>query len=253
MNHVSRRRFLKITGAGAGVAATAVAFGSVPGLRASKGPVEKGIRTVPTFCDLCFWKCGAIATVRDGVSPEDRGQPRRPALARPALPARHRRHRAPTSTPTGSASRSCAPACAARRSGRGHLGRGARARRREDAEDQGRARPGGRRPLQPRLRRRRSSSTRMKAYGIAQLGGPVLRPVPRPARRRLRAHLRRGGRLARAHRHRERPLPRRSSARTWARTCTTPRCRSSPTRSAAAPTLIVVDPRFSVAAGKAKH
>ncbi|HYN04695.1 MAG TPA: twin-arginine translocation signal domain-containing protein, partial [Vicinamibacteria bacterium] len=75
MNNVSRRRFLKITGAGAGVAATAGAFGSLPGLRAAKGPVEKGIRTVPTFCDLCFWKCNAIATVRDGVLWKIEGNP----------------------------------------------------------------------------------------------------------------------------------------------------------------------------------
>ena len=27
---------------------------------------ERAIRTVPTFCDICFWKCGAIAHVRDG-------------------------------------------------------------------------------------------------------------------------------------------------------------------------------------------
>ena len=75
MNNVSRRRFLKITGAGAGVAAAAGAFGSLPGLRAAKGPIEKGIRTVPTFCDLCFWKCNAIATVRDGVLWKIEGNP----------------------------------------------------------------------------------------------------------------------------------------------------------------------------------
>jgi len=73
MTNVSRRRFLKITGAG--VAAAAGAFGSLPGLRAAKGPVEKGIRTVPTFCDLCFWKCNAIATVKDGVLWKIEGNP----------------------------------------------------------------------------------------------------------------------------------------------------------------------------------
>jgi thiosulfate reductase/polysulfide reductase chain A len=75
MNHVSRRRFLKITGTGAGVAAAAGTLGSLPILRAAKGPVEKGIRTVPTFCDLCFWKCNAIATVRDGVLWKIEGHP----------------------------------------------------------------------------------------------------------------------------------------------------------------------------------
>ena len=75
MNHVSRRRFLKITGTGAGVVAAAGTLGALPGLRAAKDPVEKGIRTVPTFCDLCFWKCNAIATVRDGVLWKIEGNP----------------------------------------------------------------------------------------------------------------------------------------------------------------------------------
>ncbi len=75
MNNVSRRRFLKITGAGAGVAAAAGTFGALSGLHAAKGPGEKGIRTVPTFCDLCFWKCNAIATVKDGVLWKIEGNP----------------------------------------------------------------------------------------------------------------------------------------------------------------------------------
>jgi thiosulfate reductase/polysulfide reductase chain A len=75
MNNVSRRRFLKITGAGAGVAAAAGTFGSLRGLHAARGGVEKGVRTVPTFCDLCFWKCNAIASVRDGVLWKIEGNP----------------------------------------------------------------------------------------------------------------------------------------------------------------------------------
>ena len=172
MNHVSRRRFLKITGAGAGVAAAAGTLGSLPGLRAARGPVEKGIRTVPTFCDLCFWKCNAIATVQRRRPLEDRGQPRRPALARPALPARHRRRRRPL-RPRPPAR----PAAARQRPrrgevDRGHLGRGARPRRREDAEDQGRVRPGGGRALQPRHRRRRSSSTRSRPSASPNIAAP---------------------------------------------------------------------------------
>jgi len=35
--------------------------------RTVSGAAEAGgIRQVPTFCDVCFWKCGAIATVKDG-------------------------------------------------------------------------------------------------------------------------------------------------------------------------------------------
>jgi thiosulfate reductase/polysulfide reductase chain A len=59
---LSRRRFLKITAATFGAAATASQVGCV----ADKVTGEKGIRTVATTCDVCFWKCGVIATVRDG-------------------------------------------------------------------------------------------------------------------------------------------------------------------------------------------
>jgi thiosulfate reductase / polysulfide reductase chain A len=76
---LSRRRFLKIAGAGAGVAAAGgSALMSGSGLRAADRPAEKGLRTVPTFCDICFWKCGAIATVRDGVLWKVEGNPMDP-------------------------------------------------------------------------------------------------------------------------------------------------------------------------------
>ena len=75
MNRVSRRRFLKIAGVGAGAAAAGSSFTALPGLRAAAGPSEKGIRRVPTFCDICFWKCNAIATVRDGVLWKVEGHP----------------------------------------------------------------------------------------------------------------------------------------------------------------------------------
>ena len=78
MNNVSRRRFLKIAGAGAGAAAAGSSLAAVPGLRASAGSSEKGIRQVPTFCDICFWKCGAIATVRDGRLWKIEGNPEDP-------------------------------------------------------------------------------------------------------------------------------------------------------------------------------
>ena len=75
MNTVSRRRFLKITGAGAGVAAAAGTVGSLRSLHARKDPLEKGIRRTPTFCDICFWKCNAIATVKDGALWKIEGNP----------------------------------------------------------------------------------------------------------------------------------------------------------------------------------
>ncbi|MEE8594972.1 MAG: molybdopterin-dependent oxidoreductase [Gemmatimonadota bacterium] len=66
MPTVSRRRFLKITTAvGAGAAASGAAGLTLPDLLASL-PEDGEVRTTPTFCDLCFWKCGAIAYTRGG-------------------------------------------------------------------------------------------------------------------------------------------------------------------------------------------
>ncbi len=73
MNALSRRRFLKISAASI-TALGAVASGTSAFGRKSK-PTEKGIRQVPTFCDICFWKCGAIATVRDGQLWKIEGNP----------------------------------------------------------------------------------------------------------------------------------------------------------------------------------
>ncbi len=68
MDALSRRRFLKISSATLGLAASGAAIATAGrALGASSGTqAAAGVRTVPTFCDLCFWKCGAIAHVRDG-------------------------------------------------------------------------------------------------------------------------------------------------------------------------------------------
>ena len=76
MPSLSRRRFLKIAGAGAGLAAGGAL--AAPGLRGARGPAEKGLRRVPTFCDICFWKCGALAHVRDGQLWKIEGNPEDP-------------------------------------------------------------------------------------------------------------------------------------------------------------------------------
>jgi thiosulfate reductase/polysulfide reductase chain A len=76
MNALSRRRFLKITSTGA--AAAAVGGAALSSALTGRGPAratENGIRRVPTFCDICFWKCNAIATVRDGVLWKVEGNP----------------------------------------------------------------------------------------------------------------------------------------------------------------------------------
>ena len=64
MNRISRRRFLKIAGFGAGAAA--LAAGSSRRLGAAPATGDAAVRTVPTYCDICFWKCNAIAHLRDG-------------------------------------------------------------------------------------------------------------------------------------------------------------------------------------------
>ncbi|MBK9246493.1 MAG: molybdopterin-dependent oxidoreductase [Burkholderiales bacterium] len=78
MERLSRRRFLKISAAsfGAGAVATQV----VPLSQAAAGGE---VKTVPTFCEMCFWRCGGIAYVRDGklwkfegnpIDPQSRGR-----------------------------------------------------------------------------------------------------------------------------------------------------------------------------------
>ena len=73
MNTISRRNFLKISGATIAVSA---ALGSTV-LKSSDRLInkEKGIRKVPTFCDICFWKCGAVAYVKDGKLWKIEGNP----------------------------------------------------------------------------------------------------------------------------------------------------------------------------------
>jgi thiosulfate reductase/polysulfide reductase chain A len=75
MNPLSRRRFLKITGA---TVAAATAMGGVTRAldKSTSGP--SGVTTIPTFCDICFWKCGAIAYLRDGELWKVEGNPADP-------------------------------------------------------------------------------------------------------------------------------------------------------------------------------
>jgi thiosulfate reductase/polysulfide reductase chain A len=77
MSGLSRRRFLKIS------AATIAAAGSATiiaqrALAASRTAAKKGIQKVATFCDVCFWKCGAVATLKDGELWKIEGNPKDP-------------------------------------------------------------------------------------------------------------------------------------------------------------------------------
>jgi thiosulfate reductase / polysulfide reductase chain A len=73
MNPLSRRKFLKISGA---TIAAAAAVGTVSqAIEKSDAAKQKGVQKIPTFCDICFWKCGAIAYVRDGELWKIEGNP----------------------------------------------------------------------------------------------------------------------------------------------------------------------------------
>ncbi len=74
MNSLSRRKFLKITGAAAGIAAAGTGLVRAAG-PTSGGPAATGVRQIPTTCDICFWKCGAIASVRNGALWKIEGNP----------------------------------------------------------------------------------------------------------------------------------------------------------------------------------
>lgn len=68
MNSLSRRRFLKISGATV-VTAVALASTAKTFIKSSEKineQSEKGIKKISTYCDLCFWKCGVLAYVKDG-------------------------------------------------------------------------------------------------------------------------------------------------------------------------------------------
>lgn len=74
MNTLSRRRFLKLTAASL-AAATALGNLGSRAMASSLNATRQGIRKIATFCDICFWKCGAIATVKDGKLWKIEGNP----------------------------------------------------------------------------------------------------------------------------------------------------------------------------------
>ena len=81
MANVTRRQFLKI--GAAGTAAAGVASGlmtewwGLDGYQAID-PNTEGETVIPTICEMCFWKCGVLAHVRDGRVTKLEGNPHHP-------------------------------------------------------------------------------------------------------------------------------------------------------------------------------
>ena len=81
MGGISRRQFIQIGGATAG--GVALASGLTTdwwGLDDNPipDPGTDGDRVVPTFCELCFWKCGVLAHVKNGRVTKIEGNPAHP-------------------------------------------------------------------------------------------------------------------------------------------------------------------------------
>lgn len=76
MPALSRRRFLKISAAALFAAGAAGRIARA--VTSSAAKPSAGLRRIPTFCDVCFWKCNAIATVRDGQLWKIEGNPADP-------------------------------------------------------------------------------------------------------------------------------------------------------------------------------
>ena len=64
---ISRRSFIKLSGAVAATVAAASPYQVLYALTKEQGPAADGIREVFSACDMCFNKCGLIAQVENDV------------------------------------------------------------------------------------------------------------------------------------------------------------------------------------------
>lgn len=79
MNSVSRRKFLKITGYSVGaVVATSALRPAIKHIEKINKEKVKGVKIIPTYCDICFWKCGTVAYLKDGELWKVEGHPNDP-------------------------------------------------------------------------------------------------------------------------------------------------------------------------------
>ncbi len=79
MKPLDRRSFLKIS-SGTVLGGLAVGSGLMPAAKAdaAQDASVKPDRVVPTFCELCFWKCGVLASVKDEKVYKLEGNPKHP-------------------------------------------------------------------------------------------------------------------------------------------------------------------------------
>ncbi|MBW2459367.1 MAG: molybdopterin-dependent oxidoreductase, partial [Deltaproteobacteria bacterium] len=80
MAKATRRQFIKIAGLGAGAVAGSGLVSNLWGLDPNlvHDPKTEGDKIVPTFCEICFWKCGVHAHVKDGRVTKLEGNPDHP-------------------------------------------------------------------------------------------------------------------------------------------------------------------------------
>jgi thiosulfate reductase/polysulfide reductase chain A len=76
-NKISRRSFIKISGTVGAGAAVGISAPSSKAKAADKRTPKK-IERIPSVCEQCFWRCGIIATVEDGVLKNIEGNPLHP-------------------------------------------------------------------------------------------------------------------------------------------------------------------------------
>lgn len=78
MTTLSRRRFLAISSASLGGAGLATQWQPLVNLAHAADAPQGTVTTIPTFCEMCFWRCGGIAHLRDGKLWKFEGNPKDP-------------------------------------------------------------------------------------------------------------------------------------------------------------------------------
>jgi thiosulfate reductase / polysulfide reductase chain A len=78
MHTLSRRRFLQISAATFGAAATTAHWPPLSPVAAAADLPAGSVTTIPTFCEMCFWRCGGIGYVRDSKLWKFEGNPKDP-------------------------------------------------------------------------------------------------------------------------------------------------------------------------------